>query len=143
MEIFNRKARYDYYIINSLIAGVSLAGSEVKSIKNGGLTFSDPYCLITKDGVILRGINIANIQKNSFQKHPEKRDIHLLLKKSEISKLSKGLDKGKTIVPLKFFVNSRGLIKVEIALVKGKNSYDKRETIKKRDIEKEIKRNEG
>jgi SsrA-binding protein len=142
MEILNRKARHDYHIIQSFTAGLSLKGTEVKSIKNGGLTFSDPYCFITSKGLIMKGISISNIQKNSFVKHDEKRDINLLLNKSEISKLIKGMDKGKTIVPLKLFVNSRGLIKAEIALVKGKNNPDKRESIKKRDIERDLQRNE-
>jgi SsrA-binding protein len=142
MEILNRKARHDYHIIQSFIAGLSLKGTEVKSIKNGGLTFSDPYCIITSNGLIMKGVNISNIQKNTFDKHDEKRDIPLLLNKSEITKLTKGMDKGKTIVPLKLFVNQRGLIKVEVALVKGKNNPDKREAIKKRDIERDLQRNE-
>ena len=90
----------------------------------------------------MKGVNISNIQKNTFDKHDEKRDIPLLLNKSEITKLTKGMDKGKTIVPLKLFVNQRGLIKVEVALVKGKNNPDKREAIKKRDIERDLQRNE-
>lgn len=139
-EIVNRKARFDYTFLETFTAGISLLGSEVKSIQEGGVTMVDSYCIIHDGEVWVKSLNIS-IRLGSFQ-HDPSRDKKLLLKKREIRKLQTSLDKGVTIVPVKMFRNQRGRIKMEIALAKGKKNYDKRNSIKEREIEREMRRND-
>ena len=136
MKIENRKARFDYHIEEVFTAGISLLGTEVKSIKEGKASLVDSFCFFTKQSLIVKGMNVS-VKKNSFQ-HEPLRERTLLLKRKELDKLQKGLDKGYSIVPLQMYV-LEGWIKIDIALVRGKKEWDKRQTIKEREAKREIK----
>jgi SsrA-binding protein len=136
MRIENRKARFDYHIEEVFTAGISLLGTEVKSIKEGKASLVDSFCYFIEGGLIVKGMNVS-VQKNAFQ-HEPLRERGLLLKRKELDKLQKGLEKGYTIVPLQMYV-SKGWIKIDIALVRGKKEWDKRQTIKEREAKREIK----
>lgn len=137
----NKKARYDYEIINIYEAGISLLGSEVKSIKSGKITIKDAFISVSGKGLFLKGSQVVIPSHITMDRPDEKRDRQLLLKKSEITELRKEVERnGLTIVPLNIYLNDKGFVKLEIALVKGKKNYDKRETIKKRDQDRQVKR---
>jgi SsrA-binding protein len=135
--ITNRKARFDYEFLEKYSAGIQLYGSEVKAIKDGRVSLADAFCYINKDELYIKNFLITS--DSLFFQHEPNRDKKLLLKKREITKIKNSLDKHLTIVPVSFYINDRNKIKCEIAVAKGKKNYDKRETIKKRDIEREIK----
>lgn len=137
-NIINKKSKFEFTFIRTEISGIQLSGSEVKSIRLGKVSLVDSFCFFNENELFVKNININN--DGSTFSHTPVRDRKLLLKKRELSKLKNDLIDGLTIVPYRLFVNDRGRIKVEIALAKGKKLYDKRETIKKRDIEREIKK---
>lgn len=138
--IINRKAKFDYTFLETYICGICLKGSEVKSIRAGNVSMADSYCLFDKGELWLKGLNIAQTIKGS--NHDPLQDRKLLLKKKELKKLESNLLKGLTIIPIKIFLSERAKIKVEIALSKGKKDYDKRQDIKKKDIEREMRKNQ-
>lgn len=141
MEILNRKARHEYNILEDLVAGIVLQGSEVKSIRAGKCNISDAYCYIHNGELILKNAHISKYDSDRFTNHEELRDKKLLLTKKEITKWNQKLIvPGLTLIPLKVFVNNRGLIKVVVGLCKGKKDYDKRESIKEKDAQREIDR---
>jgi SsrA-binding protein len=137
--IVNRKAKFDYSFLETYTCGISLKGSEVKSIRVGNVSMVDSYCIFDRNELWIKSLNITP-GASSFQ-HDPLRDKKLLLKKKELRKLEGSLLKGLTIIPIKIFTNERNLIKIEIALAQGKKNYDKREDIKKRDTERELRRN--
>ena len=138
IEHKNRKASYEYAFVRELEAGIQLLGTEVKSIRTHGLSFVDSYCQFEGDEIYVHKLNIAREAINpSFESFRKRK---LLLKKKEIVKLKKDLLEGMTIIPIRFFENERGIFKLDIALARGKKLYDKRESIKKKDIERETKR---
>jgi len=137
-NIINKKSKFEFTFIRTEISGIQLSGSEVKAIRLGKVSLVDSFCFFNENELFVKNININN--DGSTFSHTPVRDRKLLLKKRELSKLKNDLIDGLTIVPYRLFVNDRGRIKVEIALAKGKKLYDKRETIKKRDIEREIKK---
>lgn len=140
MRIENRKAKYLYNIIETYTAGVVLLGSEVKSIRQGNVSLSNSYCEIIGGEIFVVDMHISNYEC-SREKFDPKRQRKLLLKKTEINKLiGKISEKGYTIVPLSLYFNNRGIVKIEIALCKGKKKYEKKEKIKKREINREIKK---
>lgn len=139
INIINKKARFEYEFIQTLTCGIQLVGSEVKSIREGKASISESYCYFNNDELFIKGMNISDYGYGSF--HDTSRDRKLLLKKKEIRDFQNQLTNGLTIVPYRLFLNDKGLIKVEIVLAKGKKLYDKRETIKKRDVERDIRRN--
>ena len=139
VNIINKKAKFEYEFIRTEVGGIVLMGSEVKSIRNGKMSISESFCTFVDGELYLKNANISEI--SSDYTHKSNQDRKILLKRRELSRLQKELIKGLTIVPYRVFLNEKGLIKVEIALAKGKNLYDKRETMKKRDIEREINRN--
>ncbi len=139
-SIVNRKARFEYTFIDTYTAGICLIGSEVKAIKDGRVSMVDTYCIFNNDELWVKGLGITP-GPGSFQ-HEPLRDKKLLLKKKELKKLRSSLDKGLTIIPVKIFVNEKNRLKMEIALAKGKKLYDKRESIKERDIDRENNRYE-
>lgn len=139
-SIVNRKARFEYTFIDTYTAGICLIGSEVKAIKDGRASMVDTYCIFNNDELWVKGLGITP-GPGSFQ-HEPLRDKKLLLKKKELKKLRSSLDKGLTIIPVKIFVNEKNRLKMEIALAKGKKLYDKRESIKERDIDRENSRYE-
>jgi SsrA-binding protein len=141
MEIKNRSAFHEYFFDNKYVAGVVLTGTEVKSLREGKASFNDSYCLIHKGEMWLKSLHIAEYSHGTTNNHDPIRDRKLLLQKREISKIEGKLkEKGFTLIPLRIFFNEKNLIKVEIGLGKGKKLHDKRETIKKRDVEREMKR---
>ena len=141
MEIKNRSAFHEYFFDNQYVAGVVLTGTEVKSLREGKASFNDSYCIIHKGEMWLKSLHIAEYSHGTTNNHDPIRDRKLLLQKREISKIEGKLkEKGYTLIPLRIFFNEKNLIKVEIGLGKGKKLHDKRETIKKRDVEREMKR---
>jgi SsrA-binding protein len=133
MEIVNRKSKFEFEFLDSYTAGIVLTGVEVKFIRDGKLSFSDSYCQFQNGELFLKNVSISGIGTDNI-----KRDRKLLLNKKELNKIQKALISNITIVPYKIFTNNKGLFKVEIMIAKGKKLYDKRETIKKRDLEREI-----
>jgi SsrA-binding protein len=138
VSFINKKVNYDYEIIRLEIAGVILQPSEVIIIKSGKLSMVDSFCYLKDNELFVKNLNVPENKKHHF--HNPLRDKKLLLKRKEINKLQKELINGLTIVPYKVYITDRGLIKVEIALVKGKKTYDKREAIKEKDIKMQISR---
>ena len=141
MEIKNRSAFHEYFFDNKYVAGIVLTGTEVKSLRSGKASFNDSYCIIHKGEIWLKSLHIAEYSHGTVNNHDPIRDRKLLLQKREINKIEGKLkEKGYTLIPLRIFFNEKNLIKVEIGLGKGKKLHDKRETIKKRDVEREMKR---
>jgi SsrA-binding protein len=140
--IKNRPATFEYAIEDRLEAGIMLTGSEIKSVRNGKVSFNDSYCFFTSSGELwIKSLHIAEYVNAGYAGHVPTRDRKLLLTKRELAKwLAKVKEKGFTIVPLSMFVNDKGYAKVEIGLGKGKKLHDKRESIKSRDVEREMKR---
>lgn len=141
INIKNKKATFEYHILDKYVAGIALLGTEIKSIRQGKANINDSFCAFFEDGLYIRNMHIAEYSFGSFYNHEAKRDRKLLLTKKELKKLKdKGEEKGFTIVPLRIFINERGYAKVEIALAQGKKDFDKRETIKERESKRELDR---
>lgn len=141
VNIKNKRASFEYHLIDRYIAGIQLLGTEIKSIREGKANINDSFCAFFDDGLYIRNMHIAEYSFGSFYNHESKRDRKLLLNKKEIKKLKeKGDEKGFTIVPLRIFINERGYAKIEIALAQGKKDFDKRETLKERDSKREMDR---
>ena len=136
INILNKRARFEYEFIETYTAGIVLNGVEVKFIRKGHLSFSDSFCSFKNDELFMKNVSISGIGNDNI-----KRDRKILLKKRELKKISKDLDKGLTVIPTRLFENEKGRFKVDIVLARGKKVYDKRETIKRKDIEKDIQRN--
>lgn len=141
MEIKNRQAFYEYFIDDKLQAGIALLGTEVKSLRAGKASFADAYCIFHKGELWLKAMHIAEYKHGTVNNHDPLRDRKLLLTKREIKKWESRIkEKGYTIIPLRIFFNENNLVKVEIGLAKGKKLHDKRESIKQKDTEREMKR---
>jgi SsrA-binding protein len=141
MEIKNRQAYFEFYIDDKSTAGIALLGTEVKSLRTGKASFNDSYCLFQDGELWLKSFHIAEYSHGTFNNHDPLRDRKLLLTKKELTKLQNKIkEKGYTLIPLRLFLNEKNLVKVEIGLAKGKKLHDKRESIKERDTEREIKR---
>ncbi|GAA4469833.1 SsrA-binding protein [Nemorincola caseinilytica] len=139
--IKNRPATFEYAIEDRLKAGIVLTGSEIKSIRQGKVSFNDSYCLFDDGELWVKSLHIAEYVNAGYAGHVAVHDRKLLLTKKEIKKWqNKVKEKGYSIVPLAVFINENGYAKVEIGLGKGKKLHDKRETIKNRDVEREMKR---
>ncbi len=135
--VVNRKANHEYFVLNTYEAGIVLQGTEVKSIRQGKINLIDSYASIEKGEVWLHSCHISNYDQGSYENHDPLRDRKLLLKSNEIRKLfNKVKEKGLTIIPLRVYLK-KNLVKVEIAIVKGKKIYDKREDIAKKDFQRE------
>jgi SsrA-binding protein len=140
-EIKNRSAYHDYFIEDTFDAGMVLAGTEVKSIREGKVNFVDSFCVFFKGELWVRNMHIAEYRLGTTNNHIAVHDRKLLLTRRELRKLENKIkEKGYTIVPLRIFFNEKGYAKLQIGLGKGKKQYDKRESIKQRDTQKEIKR---
>ncbi len=138
ISIVNKKAKFEYEFLQTETCGIQLVGSEVKSIRNGKASISEGYCYFNNGELFVKGMNISDYGFGSS--HDTTRDRKLLLKRKELNNLENQLTNGLTIIPYRLFLNDKGLIKVEIALAKGKKLYDKRDSIKSRDIERDMKR---
>ena len=140
-EIKNRSAYHEYYIEDKYDAGMVLMGTEVKSIREGKVSFVDSFCYFQKGELWLRNLHIAEYRFGTTNNHIAVHDRKLLLNKKELRKLEAKLkDKGYTIVPLRIFFNEKGLAKIQIGLGRGKKLHDKRDTVKQRDADREMKR---
>ena len=141
MEIKNRSAFHEYFIDDKWVAGMVLTGTEVKSLRAGKASFNDSYCIIHKGEIWIKSLHIAEYSHGTINNHEPLRERKLLLQKRELRKIEGKLkEKGYTLAPLRIFFNEKNLAKIEIGLAKGKKFHDKRETIKKRDVEREMKR---
>lgn len=141
MSIQNRSAYHDYIIEDKYVAGIVLAGTEVKSIREGKVSFVDSFCLFDKGELWLRNLHIAEYRFGTANNHMAVHDRKLLLTKRELRKLeAKTKEKGYSIIPLKIFFNEKSLAKVEIGLGKGKKMHDKRESLRQKDADREMKR---
>jgi len=139
VQIKNRKASYEYELVEKFEAGIILKGTEIKSIREGKASVQEAYCFLKDGEAFVKGMNISPYAQASFHSHEMARDRKLLLKKKELAKLkTKTEEKGLTIVPTRIFINQRGFAKLEIALAKGKKLFDKRENIKKKDQDREL-----
>ncbi len=137
----NKKVFFDYFVSNLVEAGIVLEGCEVKSIRNGGASLIDSFVVIKNGEAVLKNAYIATYDKTTSFKPDERRDRKLLLNKSEILKLQRlAKEKGFTLVATKLYINDRGKVKVEIGLAKGKKLYDKRATLKEKQIKKDLQR---
>jgi len=136
----NRKAFHDYFVMETYEAGIALKGTEVKSLRQGEANLRDSYGIIKDGEVWLLGLHISPFDKGNINNHDPKRDRKLLLHKNEIRRLiGKISQKGLTLIPLKIYFR-KNIVKVELAIARGKKSYDKREAIAKREIERELQR---
>ena len=134
IEIFNKKAKYEYFFVSQHEAGIILTGTEIKSIRLGNANLKEGYCIFRKGELYLRNIHISEYKFGSYHNHEVKRQRKLLLKRGELKKLERKVkEKGMGLIPYRLFINERGLAKIDIALTKGKKAYDKRETIKQKD----------
>ncbi len=141
VNLVNKRARFEYEILETYTAGMVLYGSEIKSIRDGKANLSDSYCQFMGEELWVRNLHIAEYEWANRDNHETKRDRKLMLTKREMRKLhTRVKERGLTIVPLKLFLSERGFAKLEIALARGKKTHDKRNTIKERDIAKDMDR---
>lgn len=140
----NKRAYFDYEILEKHIAGIQLQGSEVKSIKAGKTSIAEAYCYIHDGEIFIKGMHVSEHKEGGkHNNHQPVRDRKLLMKKKEITKLHENITKkGLTIVPIEVILSSSGFVKIEIGLAKGKHLYDKRNALKEKDIKRDIERNE-
>jgi SsrA-binding protein len=139
--IHNRKANFEYQIVEEFVAGIVLMGTEVKSLRDGKASISEAYCHILNDEIFIREMHISDYKLIKHTNHEPLRERKLLLKKGEILKLNKKIkEKGLTIIPLNVLLTDTGFIKIKIALAKGKKVYNKKETIRLRDLDRDLKR---
>jgi len=141
INIKNRKAKFEYELIEKFVAGIQLAGTEIKSLRGGKANMSDSYCQFFHSELYVRSLHISEYELGNINNHPAKRDRKLLLNKKELEKLERKIkESGLTIVPTRLFINKKGLAKLEIALARGKKIYDKRETLKRKDAQRDMDR---
>jgi len=139
INIRNKRATFDYEILEEYVAGVVLVGTEIKSVRLGKVALTDSYCYFSEGELWIRGVNIAEYAWGACNNHTPKRDRKLLLNRKELNKLERSLqDRGLTVVGLRLFLNERGLVKIVIGLAKGRKSYDKREYLKENDAKREM-----
>ena len=141
MEILNRKAKHDYFIEDTYEAGIALTGTEIKSIREGSCNIKDSYGIVRKDEVYLLNMYVGQYKQGNQFNHEETRSRKLLLHKNEIKRIEKEKEeKGMTLIPIKLYFKDNKL-KVLLGVCRGKKDYDKRESLKQRDIKKEVARN--
>jgi SsrA-binding protein len=141
VSIQNRKARFEYELLEFFTAGLQLQGTEIKSLREGNATITEAFCYVKDEEVWVSGMYIAEYSFGSYMNHEPKRLRKLLLNKKEISKIEGKLqDQGITIVPLKLFITSKGWAKLDIAIAKGKKIHDKRESMKAKDDKRQMDR---
>lgn len=145
INIRNKRARFEYHLMETYVAGIQLGGTEIKSIRKGKASILEAYCIFHNGEVFIRNMHVSEYENASFYTHKPRADRKLLLNKKEIQKIEKFLQvKGNTLIPLKMFLSDSGWIKVEIACAQGKKLFDKRQDLKekddKRDMDRALKR---
>lgn len=138
INIQNRKASFEFFFLEEYSAGMVLTGTEIKSIREGKVSMADAYCIFNKGELYVKNLNISKYENGTHYNHEPLRERKLLLKRKELKKLeSKLTDKGLTIIPTRVYINDTGLAKIDIALAKGKKLYDKRDSIKDKDMKRD------
>jgi SsrA-binding protein len=141
LNIKNKRARFEYHLLDEYSAGIQLTGTEIKSIRNGKASILEAYCVFVKGEVFIRNMHISEYENGSFYNHRPRADRKLLLNRSEIKKIERFLMvKGNTLIPLKMFLSEKGWVKVEIACAQGKKLHDKRNDMKDKDAKMELDR---
>lgn len=141
IEIKNKKASFEFFLLQRYEAGIMLRGTEIKAIREGAANLTDAFCYIRAGEVFVKNLFIAEYSQGSYYNHDARRERKLLLTKQEIKKIDRKLnEKGFTLIPVRLFINERGFAKLEIALAQGKKMYDKRATIKEKDNRREMDR---
>jgi len=144
IEIRNKKASFEYELIERFTAGIVLSGTEIKSIRAGKASLVDSYCYFSGTELYVKNMNVSEYWWGTFNRHDPRRDRKLLLTKRELRKLSRAIkEKGMTVVPVRLFIAENGYAKLEIALARGKREFDKRQSIRDKDMRRERERNSG
>jgi len=139
INIRNRQASFEFELLDKYVAGLVLMGTEIKSIREGKVNLQDGYCYFNNGELFVKGINITPYAQGTHYNHEAQRERKLLLKQVELRKLeTKVEEKGLTVIPIRLFINDRGFAKLEIALARGKKLHDKRDSIKERDMKREL-----
>ena len=139
VSIKNKRASHEYFLVQEFTAGIQLTGTEIKSIRDGKANLADAYCTFTGTELFVRNMHIAEYSYGTHYNHEAKRDRKLLLTKKELKKLAiKVKERGFTIIPVLLFINDNGIAKLNIALARGKHAYDKRESLKQKDMMREM-----
>src|SRR5689334_15844643 len=139
--IKNKKAAFEFHFIQTFTAGIVLTGTEVKSVREGKAAFSDSYCVMQNGDIWVKNLHINEYKQGSYNNHEPKRQRKLLLNKKELEKIqSKLREKGTTIIPVQLYFNERGYAKLDIAVARGKKLFDKRESIKEKDVRRQMQR---
>lgn len=134
INIKNKRARFEYHLLDKFVAGMQLGGTEIKSIRNGKTSITEAYCVFDEGEVFIRNMHIAAYENGSFYNHSPRGDRKLLLNRKEINKIEKFLKvKGNTLIPLRMFISDKGWCKIEIATAQGKKLHDKRNDLKEKD----------
>jgi len=142
INIKNRKAKFEYHLLDKFEAGIQLLGTEIKSIREGKASLAESYCYFNEEELFIKNMNIGEYSHGNINNHDPIRERKLLLHKRELNKLKNNLEKGgnNTIIPLRLYLNEKGIAKIEIALATGKKLYDKRDSIKEKDIKRDMDR---
>lgn len=141
VNIRNKRATFEYELLDTFIAGMVLQGTEIKSIREGKVNLQDGFCYLNNGELFVKGINITPYAQGTHYNHEAQRERKLLLKRSELQKLEgKVEEKGLTLIPTRLFINDRGFAKLEVALARGKKLHDKRQSIKDKDVKRELDR---
>lgn len=141
-ELKNRSAYYEYAIEDKYIAGLVLTGTEIKSIRGGKVSFNDSFCYFSKGELFVKSLHIAEYKFGTYANHDPLRERKLLLQRKELKKIERKIqERGYTMIPLRMFITDKGLAKMEIGVGKGKKLHDKRDSIKAREVDRELRRN--
>ncbi len=141
VNIKNKKASFEFFFLEEFTAGIQLTGTEIKSVRAGKASIAEAYCAFTGNELFVRNMHIAEYTMGSYNNHDPKRERKLLLNRRELRKIfGKTSEKGLTVIPTLLFIDEKGLAKLNIAVAKGKKLYDKRETMKNKDQQREIDR---
>lgn len=141
INIKNKKASFEYEFVDKYTAGIKLSGTEIKAIREGKANITDGYCVFENHELWVKGLHISEYTYGTYSNHDPRADRKLLLNRKELNKLEKRVnEKGLTIIATRLFVTERGLAKLDIALARGKKQYDKREDIKKKDVQRDLDR---
>ena len=141
INIKNKKASFDYELLETFVAGIVLTGTEIKSIRLGKVSLVDTYCVMNRSELWVKNMNISEYFYGTYNNHESRRERKLLLSKKELQKIERlSKDTGFTIIPTKLFINQKGLAKLVVAIAKGKKDYDKRQSLREKDDKREMDR---